>query len=488
MGGRASSRRWSACVGGRARLIAPVGAASTSPASRSPRSPPPAPAPCSRPRAATRSSTATSSATTTTASTDRGRAPTSTSRSATRYPRDAAIDYIEDHLSRRVPLVVARTRRTRAGACSSPARPRSSTGRSRGAGARRRGSRSSPCTCSLFVGDRWPRGVGEAAGPDPAAARVAASSSRSRPPPRSASRATARRRRSRSWWPPRWASPRCSTAGAATPAVATATSRCREPRTARARRYARRTMTAADLDDHERNTGLLAAELPDRRYVDERVPAVALRREPRTGPRSSRQRRRRTACRVAHYAHDPAALPRRRRARSLPRSRCTRSCAPAPSARAVPAARRRRSIDAASAAGLEVRHRRVQRQVDRRRREVPRLEDARAAAGAGRACRSHRGRGVESHAVDADFLTRDRPPSSRHDLDDVPVRTWTNSRTPRLPRGGGCACPTRLVHGARQRRPGRGQHHRHRLRRPRRGDPEAPAPRRPRRTARRPMR
>ena len=68
----------------------------------------------------------------------------------------------------------------------------------------------------------------------------------------------------------------------------------RQPRIAHAPRYARQPMTAGDPaardpareDEHERNTELLRTELPNYRLRRPCLPALALRREPRAGRRS----------------------------------------------------------------------------------------------------------------------------------------------------------------------------------------------------------
>ena len=60
-------------------------------------------------------------------------------------PRKQAIEYTKDHL-RRLPLVVAAPRRAAVGCVQARARPPRSTGGSRAAGARRRGSGCSPTT------------------------------------------------------------------------------------------------------------------------------------------------------------------------------------------------------------------------------------------------------------------------------------------------------------------------------------------------------
>ena len=65
-----------------------------------------------------------------------------------KVPRDDAIDYMKDHLSR-VPVVVAGTGWSHVERVQARADRDRSTGRWRGAGVRPRGSGSSPSTCSL---------------------------------------------------------------------------------------------------------------------------------------------------------------------------------------------------------------------------------------------------------------------------------------------------------------------------------------------------
>ena len=159
--------------------------------------------------------------------------------------------------------------------------------------------------------------------------------------------------------------------------------RCTAPR------YARQLMTAGDPADRDRGTRgraraqhraapYRAPQLPPRRP---RLSPVALRREPDRPTPSGARSTTRTGLRIAHYAMIP------QRYRGAERHGSRRLLAPRrgphrhPAARPVPPARpggdRRRA-----GRRLAVRQRRVQREVDRHRREVPRLEDAGTTPGA----------------------------------------------------------------------------------------------------------
>jgi hypothetical protein len=184
-------------------------------------------------------------------------------------------------------------------------------------------------------------------------------------------------------------------------------------------------MTAADLDDHERNTGLLAAELPARRYVDAGYLRWLYDASP-YGPAITRQLDDH-GVRVAHYAMIP--------------QRYRNADGAVPSAFSLHAVVRtgtqrkglfrtlgQEVIDAASAAGWRFatgvcNEKSIGTVVKYLGWKTPGPLPVKVCVPL------HRGRGVESVAVDDDFRTRDLP-GIAHDLDDVPVRTWTNTASP----------------------------------------------------------
>ena len=154
--------------------------------------------------------------------------------------------------------------------------------------------------------------------------------------------------------------------------------------------------------ENERNTELLHAELPAARYVDGAYLRWLYDENP-YGPAIQRSGRRRRRARRA-LRDDPAAVPRAATASCPPPSRCTRSCAAVRNARASSRSSGSRSTTEAAETGWTVRDRGLQRQVDRRGREVHGLEDARAAAGAAVRAAPTPDAASTSHAVDAAFL------------------------------------------------------------------------------------
>ena len=184
-------------------------------------------------------------------------------------------------------------------------------------------------------------------------------------------------------------------------------------------------MTAAALDDHERNSGLLAAELPAQRYVDSQYLRWLYDGGP-YGPAITRQIDDH-GVRVAHYAM----IPQRYRS----------SSGPVPSAFSLHAVVRtgtqrkgmfrtlgQEVIDAASAAGWKFatgvcNEKSIGTVVKYLGWKTPGPLPVKVCVPL------HRGRGVESVVVDDDFRTRDLPALAR-DLDDAPVRTWTNAASP----------------------------------------------------------
>ena len=137
---------------------------------------------------------------------------------------------------------------------------------------------------------------------------------------------------------------------------------------------------AAVEDEHERNTELLRAELPNYRLADSAYLRWLYDENP-IGHAIRRQADDDHGVRIAHYAM----IPQRYRgagghgtggvlaARSRPHGHAA--------ARAVPHPRTR-GHRRGPGRGLEVRRRSLQREVDRHRREVPGLEDPGSTAGA----------------------------------------------------------------------------------------------------------
>ena len=301
---------------------------------------------------ATPSTTARRSATATSASKARGRRAPPTSRSATRR--------------RATPPSTTCSRPPRPAAARGSGSRRAHVGRvqagpdhllrlvDRGA---RPGARRGPALFFYYAA-RAVRGVrarrhAQAADHDPGRSSRSSSSPRSAPRSPSASRATARR--------PKWQS--------SSPRDADRHGGC-DGESARAAAVRSPAMTAVDpVDRHvpsrrdERNTELLAAELPNARLVDTRLPPVALRREP-VRPGHPAQGRRRRAC----ASRTTRMIPQRYRgpdgvvpaAFLAPRRRAHRHAAQGLVPPARPGGLRRRARGR-----VAVRHRRVQREVDR---------------------------------------------------------------------------------------------------------------------------
>ena len=170
---------------------------------------------------------------------------------------------------------------------------------------------------------------------------------------------------------------------------------------------------------------------PNHRLVDAGLPPLALRREP-VRARDPAPGRRRTASAVAHYAMIPQRY-RGRRRRGPRRLLAARGRAHRhPAARALP--QLGHEVDRRRGGGrLAVRHRRVQRQVDRHRREVPGLEDARARSRCSSASPMHRGRGVASTRSTTRSAPATTSPTSPPGSTTSPSTQWTNSYTHRVP-------------------------------------------------------
>ena len=437
---------------------------------------------CSRPRTAIPSTTGARSATTTTAS--RARGPTGDESERDAVPREQALEYMQ-----RPHHPAARRRRSRAsvacGACSSRDRRRSSTGRSSAAGARRRGSGCSRTTCSLPFAVVGLVSLWRTADLDPPAARGAVI-------------VTVRRRHRPSASPAYRAPAEVAIVLAAAVGVVATVGWLRGRTPARhgkpgirrsAPGYARQPMTAGDPADRDparrgraraqhRAAPRRAPELPPRR---QRLPALALRREPvrPRDPAPGRRRRRRP-----HRAlrDDPAALPRARAAPvpaafSLHAVVRTRHAA----ARAVPHSSGRESSTRRQAAGWQFASRRVQREVDRRGREVPGLEDARAAARCGSASPMHIGRGTAQLRGRRRVPRRSTFARARRRARRLPRAAGGRTRTPPSTCAWRLGVPAHVVRGARHRRARRASPPPTRRFGVRgRGDPEAAPPRRAR--------
>ena len=191
-------------------------------------------------------------------------------------------------------------------------------------------------------------------------------------------------------------------------------------------------MTASSPPDRARdnhlNTELLAAELPAARYVDERLPPVALRREPvRTGDPARRSTT--TAC----ASRTTRSIPQRYRGRDgvVPAAfslhTVVRSGHPAQGL--LPDSSGAEIYAEASAAGWQFSTGVCNDKSIGAVVEVHGLEDAGAAPGEAVPAAAHRSRGRQPPRRRRAFLESDRFADLTAGLDDFPVQQWTNSYT-----------------------------------------------------------